>query len=76
MTPPTAASPWTVTLAWTPNQNLGAVSVLNGRAPVFAILGLLQAGETPEIVADEFGITLEQIEVLRRLADEARGWFR
>lgn len=67
---PTASAPWTVTLAWTPAQNGGAVSVMPSRAPVYAVLGLLRAGEAPATVAAEFGITVEEVEVLRHLAED------
>jgi uncharacterized protein (DUF433 family) len=67
---PTAASPWTVTLAWTPDQNVGAVSAMPGRAPVWAVVGSLRAGEDAETVAAEYGLTPEEVEVLRHLADD------
>lgn len=71
---PSASEPWTVTLAWTPDQNLGRVSVMPSRAPVFAIIGLLQAGETHEAIAYDHGLTVEQVRVLAMLADEAKEW--
>lgn len=67
---PTASAPWTVTLAWTPDQNFGRVSVMPRRAPVFAILGLLRAGEPAATVATEHGVTVQEVEVLRHLADD------
>jgi len=76
MTAPTAKAPWTVTLCWTPGQNNGRVSILDGRAPVAAIVGLLRAGEQHAEVAAEFGCTVEAVEVLHRLADEAGEWNR
>jgi crossover junction endodeoxyribonuclease RusA len=38
VTEPTAAQPWTVTPAWTPDQNHGRVSVGDGRVPAFAVV--------------------------------------
>lgn len=70
MTDPAAAAPWTVTLAWTPDQNFGSVSALNGRVPLHAIFGLLRAGETHETVAAEYGLSGEEVAVLDRLRHE------
>lgn len=66
----TAAAPWTVTLAWTPDQNFGAVATLTGRAPLHAVLGLLHAGETAAVVAAEHGLSREEVAVLDRLRRE------
>lgn len=70
MSAPTARDPHTITLCWTPDQNFGRVSCLNGRAPLSAVLGLLWAGETRETVAAEYGLTAKEVEVLAVLADE------
>lgn len=67
---PSAAAPWTVTLAWTPDQNFGAVSAVNGRVALHAIFGLLHAGEAHEAVAAEFGLSGEEVAVLDRLRQE------
>lgn len=72
MSDPTARDPHTVTLSWTPDQNGGRVSCLNGRAPVTAVLGLLWAGEEPGRVAEEFGLSAEEVGVLDVLAEEVR----
>lgn len=69
---PTAVSPWTVTLAWTPGQNFGRVSVMPRRSPVFAILGRVRAGEPVSEVADDYDVTVEEVQVLRHLADDIR----
>lgn len=73
MPDPTAAAPWTVTLAWTPDQNFGAVSTLTGRAPLHAVMGLLNAGETVAVVAAEHGLSGEEVAVLDRLRQELGG---
>lgn len=67
MIDPTPAAPWTVTLAWTPGQNGGRVSVMPNRAPVFAVVGLMTAGESTDQVAAEHRITEMQAYVLWRL---------
>lgn len=67
---PTPAAPWTVTLAWTPGQNFGAVATLTGRAPLHAVLGLLHAGEPVDVVAAEHGLSREEVAVLDRLRHE------
>lgn len=41
-----------------------------GRTPLYVIVGRLRAGEPPQDVADDFGLAVEQVEVLRRFADE------
>lgn len=74
MTAPTAREPWTVTLCWTPTQNYGQVSLLDGRAPVAAVIGLLRAGTTIADIAAEFGCPVEAVEVLAQLDDESNGW--
>lgn len=66
----TAARPWMVTLCWTWDQNGGAVSVHPSRSPVHAVLGRLRAGEARDEVAQDFGLAVEAVEVLARLADE------
>lgn len=70
----TAKDPWTVTLGWTPDQNFGRVSVMPNRTPVYAIVGLLRAGETHETVASEFDLAVEQVKVIDWLGDESREW--
>lgn len=67
----TASEPYTVTLSWSPDQNGGRVSVLNGRAPVWALVARLRAGDPVEGVAADFGVTVQQLEVLCRLAQDA-----
>lgn len=65
---PDSRYPLTVTLAWTPDQNFGAVSTLNGRAPIAAVVGQLRAGDPAAEVAEEFGITETEVVLLARLA--------
>lgn len=72
MTDPTAAEPYTIALAWSPDQNFGYVSTLNGRVPIASVVGLIRVKEPLEVVADEYGLTVEQVTVIARLADE--GW--
>lgn len=67
---PTARNPWTVTLCWTPDQNFGAVSVHPGRSPVTAIIGRVRAGEPLTDVADDYGVSVPEVQVLMRLADD------
>jgi uncharacterized protein (DUF433 family) len=67
---PSARHPWTVTLAWTPDQNWGRVSVMPHRAPVSAVAGLLRAGETHDVVAEEHQIEPREVAVLARLVDD------
>lgn len=77
MVEPTATNPHTITLCWTPEQNFGQVSVYPTRAPVYAVLGLLRAGEAPETVAHEHGLSVDEVRLLGRLADELTepgGW--
>lgn len=72
MSAPTARDPWTVTLAWTPGQNSGRVSILDGRSPVSAIIGQVQAAVPVAEVAAEYGCTVQDVAVLLRLVDELR----
>jgi uncharacterized protein (DUF433 family) len=72
MAEPTAAAPWTVTLAWAPDQNFGRVSTLNHRVPLFAIVAAIRAGDLLDEIADDYDLTTEQVEVLARLAAEAQ----
>lgn len=67
MNPPTAADPWTVTIGWTPDQNFGRPCVMPSRAPLFAILGLMAAGEQPDVIAAEHDLTAEAVHVLWQL---------
>jgi uncharacterized protein (DUF433 family) len=74
MADPTAAEPWTVTLAWTPDQNFGRVATLDRRIPLFAIIGAIRAGDLLDEIADDYDLTTEQVEVLARLAEESKEW--
>lgn len=74
MTEPTAREPFTVTLAWTPDQNFGRVSTLNRRVPLFAIARAVRAGDSLEEIADDYGLTVEQVTVIARLAEEVGAW--
>lgn len=67
---PPATAPWTITLCWTPEQNSGRVSVFPSRSPLFAVLGLLRAGEDPVSVSAEFGLTETEARVLSVLVNE------
>lgn len=69
---PTSVDPWTVTLAWTPHQNFGRVSVLPSRSPVFAVFGQLTAGDPPDEVADDYGIPPVAARVLDKLRGEVQ----
>lgn len=68
MTQPTAADPWLLTLAWTPDQNWGAVSLLPSRTPVWVVIEQLLAGTTRGALATEYDLTDEAITVLANLA--------
>jgi uncharacterized protein (DUF433 family) len=46
----------------------GAPVVEPANVPVSAILGLWRAGETSKVVADEYGLTVAQVEALVRVA--------
>lgn len=70
MSDPTAAAPWTATLAYTPGQNGGAVSMLDGRVSLPAVMGLLAAGEPPEVVAAEYNCTVEAARVIAQLLED------
>jgi uncharacterized protein (DUF433 family) len=73
MAEPTAADPWTATLAWTPDQNGGAVSVMPSRVMLTAVWGALDAGEYPDIVANEYGLDHHTVHVLNILRRDLRG---
>lgn len=70
---PTAEAPWRVELCWTTDQNFGAVSVAATRTPVYAIWGLLAAGEHLKTVAAECGCTEAEVWVLEQLRRETWG---
>lgn len=72
MNPPTAAEPWTVTLAWTPDQNNGRVSIMPRRTPLMAIIDLIGASETRTAVAAEYDLTVTEVAVLDQLYEEFR----
>ncbi len=46
----------------------GAPIVEPAKVPVDAVLGMWRAGETPDVVADEYGLSLEQVNALIRVA--------
>jgi uncharacterized protein (DUF433 family) len=46
----------------------GAPIVEPAKVTVDAVLGMWRAGETPDVVADEYGLTLEQVQTLIRVA--------
>jgi uncharacterized protein (DUF433 family) len=46
----------------------GAPIVEPAKVPVDAVLGMWRAGETPDVVADEYGLTLAQVEAIVRVA--------
>lgn len=71
---PTAPAPRTVEIAWTPDQNFGRVSTLNRRVPLFAIARAVRAGDSVEEIADDYGLTVEQVTVIARLAEEVGAW--
>lgn len=73
MTDPTARDPHTVTICWTPDQNFGRVSCLDGRAPVSAVLGRLWAGEDHDEVGTDCGLSRAEVSVLAALGDEFGG---
>lgn len=73
MPEPTAANPHTITLCWSPEQNFGQVSLLSTRAPAPVVLGALRAGDTPETVAAEYGLSVDEVRLLQRFAEELVG---
>jgi uncharacterized protein (DUF433 family) len=46
----------------------GAPVIEPTKVPVDAVLGLWRAGETPDVVAEEYGLTIAQVEALVRVA--------
>ena len=46
----------------------GAPIIEPAKVPVTAVLGMWRAGETPDVVADEYGLSVEQVEALIRVA--------
>lgn len=46
----------------------GAPIVEASKVPVTAVLGMWRAGESPDVVASEYGLTVEQVEALVRVA--------
>jgi crossover junction endodeoxyribonuclease RusA len=70
VTDPTAAQPWTVTLAWTPDQNSGRVSTLDRRVPLFAIARAVRAGDALDEIADDYDLTVQQVWVIVQLVSE------
>jgi len=45
-----------------PRFNAGRMMFESNSVPVFAVLGLLRSGEPPEVVADEYGLTHQQVQ--------------
>jgi uncharacterized protein (DUF433 family) len=74
MSEPTAAEPWTVTIGYSPDQNGGRPCVMPRRVPIHAIVGLIRGGEDTQAVADEFGLTVEQVGMIEILMVEALRW--
>jgi uncharacterized protein (DUF433 family) len=46
----------------------GAPIVEPAKIPVAAVLGMWRAGESPDVVASEYGLTVEQVQALVRVA--------
>jgi uncharacterized protein (DUF433 family) len=46
----------------------GAPIVVSAKVPVSSVLGMWRAGESPDVVADEYGLSVEQVEALVRVA--------
>ena len=51
-----------------PRSAWGAPIVEPARVPVTAVLGMWKAGEPSDVVADEYGLTVEQVRALVRVA--------
>ena len=62
--------PHRVEVCWVEEQNFGRVSVFPNRAPVWAMIGRVRAGDDPNLVADDYGVPRSQFAVLVRLAGE------
>lgn len=45
-----------------PRYNAGRMMFESNSVPVFAVDGLLRSGEPPEVVADEYGLTHQQVQ--------------
>lgn len=50
----------------------GAPIVEPAKIPVSAVLGMWKAGESPDVVASEYGLTVEQVQALVRVARPGR----
>jgi uncharacterized protein (DUF433 family) len=46
----------------------GAPIVEAAKVPVTAVLGMWRAGESPDVVASEYGLTVEQVQAIVRVA--------
>ncbi|MPZ26788.1 MAG: DUF433 domain-containing protein [Micromonosporaceae bacterium] len=51
-----------------PTVRLGAPIIEPAHVPVSAVLGMWRAGESPDVVADEYGLDVEQVRTLVRVA--------
>lgn len=59
-----------VSLVMDPHFNAGRPSFENSRVPAFAILGSLDAGDPPQVIAADFGISDEEVNAI----NERRLW--
>jgi uncharacterized protein (DUF433 family) len=55
-----------------PERNGGRASFTAGMVPLYAAIGLLNAGYSPEHVREEFGLTEDQVVVAAALVDDFR----
>ncbi len=60
--------PQVATVVIDPRFAWGSPIVEPAKVPVDTILGMWRGGETPDVVADEYGLSVEQVETLIRVA--------
>lgn len=55
-----------IELVMDPLFNAGRPSLERTRTPAFAVLGALEAGERPDLIAQDYGITSEEVAAIER----------
>ncbi|BDY31446.1 Putative antitoxin VapB45 [Mycolicibacterium mageritense] len=55
-----------IQLVMDPLFNAGRPSLESTRTPAFAVLGALEAGEHPALIADDYSITIEEVAAIER----------
>lgn len=57
-----------------PARNCGAASITRTMVPLYAAIGLLLAGDTEDIVCEEYDLTTPELRLVAALAEEVRGF--